>query len=315
MDMVGGSLAAVPVECLCASAVRYNRLMRFTLNGEPFELTSDLVRARINGHVPEDIGEYWVEIDGVRWPVKQVISIATGVTNRGRFQSQDSRRWLQNLDFSIGQGGSRIVGASATRPAPAVRQIFDASNLEPLESIEVTAIFTWLRAGSLSLDAEGLPTFPALPREPGVYRFDFGIDDEGVRTIYIGESVSLRQRASNYRNAKTDRSRQRTSRRIHKEVVAHLGAGQAIEFAIATAVVLADGQPADLRRKSARRLAENAAVLSAQLKRGVTVLNIDAVLADADGVTEGDASRRCCDRGDDDGAPRSSEQTRSTRSA
>lgn len=107
------------------------------------------------------------------------------------------------------------------------------------------------------------------------------VNDEGVRILYIGESVSLRQRASNYRNAKTDRSRQRTSRRIHQKVVAHLSAGGAIEFAIATAVVLADGRPADLRLTSARRLAENAAVLSAQMDPGVTVLNIDADLPDA----------------------------------
>lgn len=258
--------------------------MDFTLDGEHFELTPELVRARLEGHLAEDVREYWVEIDDVRWPVKQVISIATGVTNRRRFQSQDSRRWLQNLGFRIGQGGSALSAVPVPRSRSTPRQTFDAGQLERLESIEVTSRFTWLRAGALTLDAEGLPSFPPLPREPGLYRFDFGVDDEGVRTIYIGESVSLRQRASNYRNAKTDRSRQRTSRRIHKEVVAHLSAGGAIEFAIATAVVLAGGEAADLRLKSARRLAENAAVLTAQMQSGVTVLNIDADLPEASEV-------------------------------
>lgn len=263
--------------------------MEFTLDGEHFELTPELVRARLTDHFPEDIREYWVQIDGVRWPVKQVISLATGVANRQRFQSQDSRRWLKNLGFEIGQGGSVIPGTAAPGSRPAASQAFDANQLKALESVEVTSKFSWLRAGALTLDEAGLPAFPSLPREPGLYRFDFGVDDEGVRTIYIGESVSLRQRASNYRNAKTDRSRQRTSRRIHKEVVAHLGAGGAIEFAIATAVVLADGKAADLRLKSARRLAENAAVLTAQMQPGVTVLNIDADLpeaSEADGVNE-----------------------------
>lgn len=153
-------------------------------------------------------------------------------------------------------------------------------------SIEVTVDFTWLRAAALSLDAAGFPVFPALPRQPGLYRFDFGLDDEGVRVIYIGESVSLRQRASNYRNAKSDRSRQRTSRRIHREVVAHLRSGGAIEFAIAIEVRLGDGEAADLRLKSARRLAENAAVLSAQVEERVAVLNIDADLADAEEAGE-----------------------------
>ncbi len=71
--------------------------MKFTLDGESFELTADLVRSRISNHVPGPIREYWVEIDGVRWPVKQVISLATGVNDRQRFQSQSSRRWLANL--------------------------------------------------------------------------------------------------------------------------------------------------------------------------------------------------------------------------
>ena len=242
--------------------------MRLTLDGERFELTPALVQARLNDHVPEVVHEYWVEVDGVRWPVKQVIAIATGVSRR-RFQSHASCRWLHNLGFPTGRGSAQINGVDASRSAPYMRHGVDASQLDPLESVEVTSKFTWRRAGALSLDAEGLPCFPALPREPGIYRFDFGTDDAGLRSLYIGESVSLRQRASNYRNARTDHSRQRTSRRIHQKAVAHLSAGGAIEFAIATAVVLSDGRPADLRLTSARRLAENAAVLSAQMDPGV----------------------------------------------
>ena len=79
-------------------------IMRITLDGETFDLTPELVRARLAGHVPGDIRSYWVDIDGTRWPVKQVISLATGVTNRQRFQSQSSRRWLQTLGFTIGSG-------------------------------------------------------------------------------------------------------------------------------------------------------------------------------------------------------------------
>ena len=49
--------------------------MRFTLDGDLFDLTPELVRTRLQGHVPEPIRDYWVEIDGTRWPVKQVISL------------------------------------------------------------------------------------------------------------------------------------------------------------------------------------------------------------------------------------------------
>jgi hypothetical protein len=90
--------------------------MRFTLDGEPFELTPELVRARLGGHVPESIRDYWVEIDGTRWPVKQVISLATGVKDRQRFQSQSSRRWLHNLGFIIGSG--KQANSPVLRSAP-----------------------------------------------------------------------------------------------------------------------------------------------------------------------------------------------------
>ena len=64
--------------------------------------------------------------------------------------------------------------------------------------------------------------------------------------------------------------------------MAHLSTGGAIEFAIATRVDLGDSHTADLRPKSARRLAENAAVLSAQMEPEMTVLNIDADLPEAE---------------------------------
>ncbi len=270
------------------ASLDYNGAMQFTLDGERFELTAQLVRARLQSHVPQTIREYWVDIDGVQWPVKQVIAIATGA-RRTRFQSQDARRWLQNLGFVIGQAAAGPPFPRTTTAAPrspGARPCFDASTLEALDAVEVTARFTWLRAGGLSLDHAGVPVFPSLPNRPGLYRFDFGLDDEGVRILYIGESVSLRQRQQ--LPERQDRPfRQRTSRRIHKEVVAHLSSGGAIEFAIAIEVLLgSDGRTPDLRLRSARRLAENAAVLSAQLEEGVAVLNIDADLLDDDEADE-----------------------------
>ena len=60
----------------------------------------------------------------------------------------------------------------------------------------------------------------------------------------------------------------------------HLASSGTIEFSIATKVLLGEGDLADLRLKSARRLAENAAVLAAQLDDNVAVLNVDAELED-----------------------------------
>ena len=43
--------------------------------------------------------------------------------------------------------------------------------------------------GFVTLEADGLPTFPMLPSVPGVYCFDLGRDDLGMRTLYIGKSA------------------------------------------------------------------------------------------------------------------------------
>ncbi len=222
-----------------------------------------------------------MQIDGVKWPVKQVLAVATGL-KRTSFQSQNSRRLLGNLGFAVGTGTGAVPSA-AGKVSPRTllsRAKFDTDALEVIESLDVRVAFDWLVAGSITLDEAGFPRFPSLPRLPGLYRYDFGVDEAGIHSLYIGESAELARRASNYRNAKTDRSRQRTSRRIHKEIVGHLSGGGSIEFAIATSVRWGDNdEELDLRLKSARRLAENAAVLVAQTTPSTRVLNIDADLA------------------------------------
>lgn len=95
--------------------------VRFTLDGDSFELTPELVEARLTGHVPEGIRDYWVDIDGTQWPVKQVISLATGVRDRQRFQSQSARRWLAKLGYPLGRGNSGPAAADVLTPIPAPR--------------------------------------------------------------------------------------------------------------------------------------------------------------------------------------------------
>ena len=248
--------------------------LRFKLDGEEFELTQDLVRQRIASHRPESITEYWVEIDAVRWPVKQVMAIATGLDRR-RFQSQNSRRLLDKLGFAVGAGSSTLSSSEAGRPQSRSRAALDIAALPEVERLSVSVELAWRLAGSVVLDAPGFPKFPPLPRDPGLYRFDFRGGRDGVRMLYIGESKALARRASNYRNAKTDRSTQRTSRRIHKEIVEHLSGGGSIDFAIATEVS-SDGETIDLRRTAARRFAENAAVFVAQMTADTRVLNVEA---------------------------------------
>ena len=83
--------------------------MRITLDRETFDLSPQVVRDGLDGHVPEGIRSYWVEVDGTRWPVKQVVSLATGVVDRKRFQSRSARRWLKNLGFRVGSSAESDV--------------------------------------------------------------------------------------------------------------------------------------------------------------------------------------------------------------
>jgi hypothetical protein len=249
--------------------------MKLTLDGEEFDLTSERVRARLVGQTPDGVHEYWVEIDGVRWPVKQVVALATGAST-GRFVTQSARRWLLKLGFVVGKDSQPLQRARVTSSSRTPRLDLEAQSELPADDVRV--VVPWRQAGDVVLDADGLPMFPRLPGAPGLYRMEFKGAHDGLRTWYIGESASLARRASNYRNAKNDRSQQLTSRRIHKEIVAHLQSGLAIDLAATTRVQI-NGVDADLLLRSVRRLAENAAVFLAQQDPAVRVLNIDAASA------------------------------------
>jgi len=144
--------------------------MRFVMDGVEFELTAEQVCSRLKSHVPHDIHEHWVLVDGQRWPVKQVLAIATGA-EKSRFVSRTARRHLRNLGFMTSDDGkSRKVGSIKVKALGAQSA---SSMLPPLDRITASVSFTWRYAGQVILDSEGLPAFPPLPREPGLYRFTF----------------------------------------------------------------------------------------------------------------------------------------------
>jgi hypothetical protein len=167
-------------------------IMRFIIDGESFELTPELVRSRLADQHPEEVREYWVEINGACWPVKQALELATSA-KRSRFVSTTARRHFERLGFPIGTGSASSdvwPGSQSARP----RAAFHVDSLPVLESLEIRVSFRWRSAGPVTLDAAGLPRFPVLPGAPGLYRFDFGPDELGVRAFYIGESKSVRRR-------------------------------------------------------------------------------------------------------------------------
>ena len=127
--------------------------MRFTLDGDPFELTPEIVRARLQGCTPESVRSYWVEIDGTRWPVKQVISVATGVHDRQRFQSQASRRWLIRLGFPVGSTEPDVSpGASVARPAQKLDAFVSAAELRTRNVVLVGCVKSKRRNGAPAKD-------------------------------------------------------------------------------------------------------------------------------------------------------------------
>lgn len=66
----------------------------FTLAGQQFELSDADVRTRVANHHPDQIYQYWVDVDGTRWPVKQVLALATRTPDMVRKSCWGQGRFL-----------------------------------------------------------------------------------------------------------------------------------------------------------------------------------------------------------------------------
>jgi hypothetical protein len=171
--------------------------MQFTINGTAVDLTHERVEASLAGHQPDRVRQYWIEVAGEVWPVKQVLRLATRVDG---FQSQTAQRILRRLDFTVHNAPSGQPDRSTAQQTG-----FDVSALPTASALTSHVPFDWHLAGPVELDHTRRPRFPTVPNLPGLYRIDFDPDaSTGRRTVYIGESTSLRRRTSNYRNAVND---------------------------------------------------------------------------------------------------------------
>jgi hypothetical protein len=236
-------------------------------------ITAALVRASLAGNIASVVQKHWVEVDGTRWPVTQAFALATG---KPSVKSNRARRELQRLGFLVGQDAQPNPGTwIAPQPSKPAAPAFDQNTLEAQDSSELTFRYTWQCVGSIVLDEKGYPSFPSLPSAPGIYRFDFGIDGDGLRVVYIGEGKNVANRAIQYRNAKVDRKRALTSRRLHRAMVQHLQAGGEIEMSMVLAAHFADGSVVNFGQKSGRLLVESGAVVLAQLDPVVRAMNVD----------------------------------------
>jgi hypothetical protein len=246
--------------------------MHIRLAGEDFDLEVSDITDRLVDHMPNPVTKYSIQLGASTWPIKQVLAIATGVSP-DRFTSHEARRRLRKLGLVINEVGHASSPRYTTTRANSAA--FNFEQLIAADSLDIEVHFRWSNTGRVTLDRSGFPQFPALPDLPGLYRFDFGADDDGRSVLYIGESKKLSERARQYRRAKTDRTTALTSRRLHRTMVEHLSSGGEITMFIVTEVRLGDNTVISLGRKSGRLLAESAAVVSTHLDPRVVILNID----------------------------------------
>ncbi|MGY2001713.1 DUF6884 domain-containing protein [Blastococcus sp. SYSU DS1024] len=94
--------------------------MGFVLEGVPYSLDAEAVRAALRDAAPDELRTHWVDVDGTRWPPKQVLALATG-SERSAFTSHRALDVLGRLGFptSSWKGGSSPSEADPTTPTPA----------------------------------------------------------------------------------------------------------------------------------------------------------------------------------------------------
>lgn len=190
------------------------------------------------------------------------------------------------VTFARGRGGgSHSAGGRVTAmPSGAVREVTDSKSVERssaraapmlVQAVDIRVVFTWVRLGAVVLDGAGKLAFPGpLPTTPGLYKFT--LLTPGRPRVYIGESDNLRRRLStNYRNPGPS---QRTSLRVNHLLTKQIQLGVEVVVDISVAGNLRpsglEDQGLDFSRKAGRLLAENAALVLAQISGDVDIENL-----------------------------------------
>lgn len=180
-----------------------------------------------------------------------------------------------------GVGGShRRTHVAQPAPEPIL-----TADLERLggAALDLRLQVSWQPIGAVTRDPDGRLRFADPPRGPGIYRLIlWGRRGQARPEVYIGEAQDLRRRWSNYRHPGPT---QHTSVRVHAQLLDHLGHGGQIALAVATSATLQDSDrdptALPLTRKTARVLAEHAAVALEYLRGETTVLNLDKEVDDS----------------------------------
>lgn len=74
--------------------------MRFTVKGKVFDINREQIERTVKGKQPKPIRKYYVEIEGIRFPIKQVIELVTGL-HLIDFTSMYANDILSRLGFEV----------------------------------------------------------------------------------------------------------------------------------------------------------------------------------------------------------------------
>jgi Family of unknown function (DUF5677) len=81
--------------------------VKFTVGGVEFELSAADVASRLKDVEPESVRELYVEVGGVKFPIKQAFSHVTGM-QRSAFTSHDAMRVFRKLSVRIGPDSATL---------------------------------------------------------------------------------------------------------------------------------------------------------------------------------------------------------------
>jgi 5-methylcytosine-specific restriction enzyme B len=77
-----------------------DKALTFTIGGDQFTTSQSEVLSRTRDVVPDQLRDHGVKLHGKVFPVKQVVSLVTGL-DRLDFQSMQARSILKRLGFEI----------------------------------------------------------------------------------------------------------------------------------------------------------------------------------------------------------------------
>ena len=78
--------------------------MRFVISGHSYEINREDILEKTRGVPPKQFdgrNRYYVELNGSKYPIKQLIHLATGLSYTGPFGAQDAFRILKKIGFTI----------------------------------------------------------------------------------------------------------------------------------------------------------------------------------------------------------------------